>query len=126
MYRPTKLRPLNQPVSIIIRPSIGDAGDAIELICCTNVRRAANTASCGKRGGRDVVRALRQGIRKRGLDVSVVTSGCLGSCNSGPNIRVSPSSSWMSGARVEDVPTILDAVEQLIGAQAAPRASKPG
>ena len=73
--------------------------------------------SCGKRGGRDVVRALRNEIRKRGLDVSVVTSGCLGSCNSGPNIRVAPSSSWMSGARVADVPVILDAVERIIATQ---------
>jgi len=119
MYRPTKPRALDQPVTILIRPAIKGARASIELICCTNVRNGADTVSCGKRGGRDVVRTLRKEVRALGLDASVVTSGCLGSCNTGPNIRIAPSSSWMSGARVEDTSTMLDALVRIIAEQHA-------
>ena len=114
MYRPTKPRALDQPATILIRPAIKGARASVELICCTNLRRGEDTVSCGKRGGREVARALRKEIRARGLDASVVTSGCLGSCNSGPNIRVAPSSSWISGARVADTSIMLDALERII------------
>ncbi|MDA0261329.1 MAG: (2Fe-2S) ferredoxin domain-containing protein, partial [Proteobacteria bacterium] len=89
------------------------------VICCTNHRRGKDTVSCGQRGGREVIRALRKAIKARGIDVSVVASGCLGSCNSGPNIRIAPSSSWMSGARVEDLALILDAIERTVTEQRA-------
>ena len=113
MYRPTKPRPLDRPVSIVIRsPSKSSAG--IELICCTNTRSDAGAVSCGRRGAGELVRALRRGVRARGLDVAVVAGGCLGACKVGPNIRIAPSSSWMSGARARDLPAILDAVEGLI------------
>ena len=97
MYRPTKPRALDQPATILIRPAITGARASVELICCTNLRRSEDTVSCGKRGGREVARALRKGIRTRGLDASVVTSGCLGSC-----------------ARVADTSIMLDALERII------------
>ena len=114
MYRSPKPRSLDRPVSIIIRPPAKASIGNVELTCCTNVRGSPDTVSCGQRGGREVIRALRRGIRARDLDVAIVASGCLGACTNGPNIRIAPSNSWMSGARVEDVPTMLDAIEQII------------
>ena len=114
MYRSPKPRPLDRPVSIIIRPPSKASIGNVELTCCTNVRGGPDTVSCGQRGGREVIRALRRGIRARDLDVAIAASGCLGACTNGPNIRIAPSNSWMSGARVEDVPMMLDAIEQII------------
>ena len=114
MYRPTKPRPLDRPVSIVIRPPPRSSAAGIELVCCTNARSDPGAVSCGRRGAGELIRALRRGVRARGLDVAVVAGGCLGACNVGPNIRIAPSSSWMSGARARDLPAILDAVEGLI------------
>ncbi|MBM3512068.1 MAG: (2Fe-2S) ferredoxin domain-containing protein [Alphaproteobacteria bacterium] len=117
MYRtPPTPRDLSQPATILIRDTApAGAGTAVEITCCVN-RRRAPLVCCGRRGSPKVVAALKRGIKSRKLAVGVVTSGCLGPCNDGPNIRIAPTNSWVFGARLDDVPRILDTLAALSGA----------
>jgi (2Fe-2S) ferredoxin len=117
MYRtPPTPRDLNQPATILLRDAApAGAGAAVEITCCVN-RRRPPLVCCGRRGSPKVVAALKRGIRSRKLAVSVATSGCLGPCNDGPNIRIAPTNSWVFGARLDDVPRILDTLAALSAA----------
>jgi (2Fe-2S) ferredoxin len=86
----------------------------IILFCCTNRRENSEKPSCGVRGGEVLREALKTQMAERGLRgrVRVSQSGCLGQCAHGPNIMVFPEGTWYSGVTEEDVPHILDAVEQ--------------
>ncbi|MSP50794.1 MAG: (2Fe-2S) ferredoxin domain-containing protein [Alphaproteobacteria bacterium] len=109
--KPPAPRDLNQPAKILVRENPTEGG-AILVTCCVNVRRDP-LVCCSRRGSKNVVALLRKGLTKRRLRAKIQTSGCLGPCNDGPNIRIEPSNSWVFGARVEDVPLILDTIGAL-------------
>ena len=113
-------------MEVIVRPPSTILTGPVEVIACVNVRTHGRIC-CGKRGSPKVVAALEKGLRERKIDATLGRTHCLGPCNSGPNIRIAPSNSWIFGARVKDVPDILDLVERLVREQdeANHRAAQP-
>ena len=103
-------------MEVIVRPPSTIMTGPVEVIACVNMRKHGRIC-CGKRGSPKVVAALEKGLRKRKINATLGSTHCLGPCNSGPNIRIAPSNSWIFGARVKDVPDILDLVEQLVREQ---------
>jgi len=79
------------------------------IFVCLNEREEG--ACCAARGSSDLLRALKQKIRERGLDgeggVMATKSGCMGLCSGGPNAVVYPRGSW-------HVLTSEDDLEQLL------------
>lgn len=61
-----------------------------QIVICVQRRYQPNPVCCANHGSRELVPLLKQSIATQGLDVEVVTSGCMGMCQQGPNLRVMP------------------------------------
>ncbi|MCA9581418.1 MAG: (2Fe-2S) ferredoxin domain-containing protein [Myxococcales bacterium] len=85
------------------------------LWVCTNERDAENPKGCCSRGGAEEIRnQLKVGLVKRRLvkNVRVCESSCLDLCWAGPAVAVMPDNVFYGRVRPEDVPEILDSLEQ--------------
>lgn len=92
-----------------------------------NQSRPANhpRGSCQAKGGNEIIQAFWQQAQTRNLfdKFSATYSGCLGPCDSGPNVLVYPEGVLYSGVTKEDVVTIID--EHLIGGTVVERLKTP-
>ena len=86
------------------------------LVVCTNVRDSGRK-SCGSDGGVELKQALKALCNQRGWRgvVRVSAAGCLGLCDSGPNIMLYPQRILFSSVTQDDLPLIVDKVAELIG-----------
>lgn len=82
-----------------------------KIIACINRRANPDTPSCAARGGVEIAQALEQAIAARGLPVTVERFKCLGLCELGPNLKLSPGGVFFHHMCLADVPKILDEIE---------------
>lgn len=83
----------------------------IQILVCVNERPAgARKPSCGPRGGLEVYRAFKDGVRARGLRdrVMVVRTGCLKHCSQGITVNLWPRNFWYRRVTLADVDEILE------------------
>lgn len=66
--------------------------------------------SCGARGGIEIAQALETEILSRGLPVALERFNCLGLCEQGPNLKLSPGGEFWHDVRLEDVPLLVDRI----------------
>lgn len=86
------------------------------IFVCTNLREGETACSNPERGqdaGNELVRRLRDELKKRGLKgkIRVARSGCMDLCAAGPNMMVFDEKgeySWYSGVGCEDLPKIVE------------------
>ena len=85
------------------------------LFVCTN-SRGGERKSCGDEGTPALKDAIKTEINNRGWKgtVRVSESGCLGVCDVGPNIMIYPQNILFSGVTRDDLPEILQIVEDLL------------
>ena len=85
------------------------------LFVCTKTR-GGEQSSCGDAGTPDLKAAIKTEIKNRGWKgiVRVSDSGCLGVCASGPNIMVYPQQIWFSAVSHDDLPEILQTLENIV------------
>ena len=80
------------------------------FVCC-NTREGGRVA-CNNpgRGGEDILKALKEGVKHAGLkkQIRVARSGCLDLCERGPNLFLYPEGEWYSGVTEADVPSLLE------------------
>ena len=84
------------------------------LFVCVNERAPGAKESCGgHHGSNEFLRALKDGVKRRGLKprVRVTRTGCLGVCHGGPHAYLAPEGRWFHAWGDEDVESILDALE---------------
>jgi (2Fe-2S) ferredoxin len=82
----------------------------IQILVCSNQRpEGAQKPSCGHRGGLEVYRAFKDGVRRLGLraDVMVVRSGCQKHCSRGVVVTIWPRNLWYRDVAINDVEEIL-------------------
>lgn len=115
-----KARDLSQPMSTVLRPVPEGQAARFGLTVCINERPPTGiiTVSCGPRGGFAIAAAIAAEIERRGLPVRFATIKCLGLCEKGPNVRLTPSNSWFHGVHESDVPALLDIVEAQLRGEA--------
>jgi len=84
------------------------------LFVCTN-SRGGGKKSCGDEGTPDLKATIKAEIKNRGWKgiVRVSESGCLGVCDTGPNIMVYPQKIWFSCVSHDDLPEIIQTVEDI-------------
>jgi (2Fe-2S) ferredoxin len=58
-----------------------------KVLVCTNFRGNPNSPSCAARGSKNILAMLS----KKGLEIDVESSPCMGLCEAGPNVRLVPS-----------------------------------
>ncbi len=116
-------RDLSQPAEFVRRPMPGTFGGGVGVTVCVNVRPPGTiaTVSCGPRGGAAIAESILAELKRRNLRVRFSAIKCLGMCESGPNVRLTPSNSWCHGAHVSDVGAIVDLIEDQIRDAGGPR-----
>ncbi len=79
-----------------------------QIFVCTNDRKG-ESPSCGDQQGEAVFKELRGIAKERGLHprIRVAQAKCLGQCNRGVNIMVSPGEIWYHGVRLEDIDALV-------------------
>jgi len=65
-------------------------------------------AGCVAAGSGPLGAALRQELARRGLDVRLVETGCLGPCAGGPVLRCEPEGILYQGLALGDVAELID------------------
>ncbi|QBG46113.1 (2Fe-2S) ferredoxin domain-containing protein [Verrucomicrobia bacterium S94] len=87
------------------------------LFIC-NKTRSDGRKSCGHDVDSDLKPLLKEAIRERGwkIFVRVSNSGCLGVCDAGPNIMIYPQKIWLSAVTRDDIPEILNMLEEIMEA----------
>ena len=84
------------------------------VFVCTHERPEGHPKPCcGRRGGPELRRQLKDMVSERGLDarVRVFRSGCLGGCERGPMAVRYPDGELMMDVELGDAPAILDAID---------------
>ncbi|SRR5579885_443704 len=116
-----KARDLSQDMTVVLRPMPEQYGGTFGVTVCVNERPPTGiiTVSCGPRGGFAIAAALEAALKERGLPVRFATIKCLGLCERGPNVRLTPSNSWFHGVHESDVPAIVAVVAEQLGARSA-------
>jgi (2Fe-2S) ferredoxin len=74
---------------------------------CINRRANPEMPSCGARGGVEIADALEAAIAEQGLPVRLERFKCLGLCERGPNIKLSPGGEFCHEVKLEDLPAVL-------------------
>lgn len=85
------------------------------LLICTKSRNNERK-SCGDTDSPDLKKILKEAVVARGLKgrVRISDTGCLGVCEAGPNIMLYPQKIWFSGVTQDDLPEILETVEEAV------------
>jgi (2Fe-2S) ferredoxin len=108
-----KSRDLSQALTVLLRPMPENFSGTIGVTVCVNERPPTGivTVSCGPRGGLAIAAAIEAELKRRGIAARFTTIKCLGLCEKGPNVRLTPSNSWFHGVHESDVAAIVDIVE---------------
>lgn len=78
-----------------------------KIIICVNYRSNPNQPSCAARGSEAIAQCLEQEITERGLPASVERFYCLGYCERGPNLRLTPEGRFFHQFGIGDIPQLL-------------------
>lgn len=69
-----------------------------KLLICTHLRNNPNQPSCAARGSKTLAYDLTQIIKNKGLEINVEQASCLGFCEIGINLRLSPNGNFIHHA----------------------------
>ena len=82
----------------------------VQILVCTNERpEGSEKPSCGRRGGQDLYRRLKDRVRELGLrdEVIVTRTGCLKHCSLGITVGVWPQNRWYGGVEQEHLDDLV-------------------
>lgn len=91
-----------------------DTASPKAALVCTHLRANPTQPSCGARGGRLLAERLAEAIQARGLDIQLETFACLGQCEAGPNLKLSPGGALCSHLNPDDLAPLLREIEAFI------------
>ena len=83
-----------------------------KVIVCINHRANPAQPSCAARGSLSLADRLEQEITDRGWDIALERFACLGRCEDGPNLKLSPGGSFCSHITPGDLEDLLQEIEQ--------------
>lgn len=86
--------------------------DAKIIWVCTNRRANPELPSCGRRGALEIAELLEKEIARLKLPVSVKQFKCLGMCELGPNIKLSPGGEFIHEAKCEDMLEMMEKIQE--------------
>ncbi len=91
------------------------------VFVCTNQRVNSERPSCGEAHGMELVKAFKELIKDRGLNVNMRAqkAGCMDTCELGPSVVVYPEGVFYGHVQLSDVTEIVE--EHLIGGRPVER-----
>jgi (2Fe-2S) ferredoxin len=112
-------RDLTLPMLTRLRP-MREGYERATLQVCINDRSRHDAVSCAPRGALRIHELLVAAIADAGLDIELRTVHCLGTCQRGPSVRLSPGDSWFWGVHAEDVPVLIELIARLLAGEQPP------
>ena len=82
-----------------------------KVIVCVNARANPDQPSCAARGGAELADRLENILLQSGLPLVLERFECLGSCNKGPNIKLSPGGKFLHHVRLDHLEPVVRAME---------------
>ncbi len=82
----------------------------VRLIVCVNQRLGTGQRSCVGSGSLDLISRLEAMLAAENLAIPVVRRECLGRCEQGPVMRITPAGPFFTGI---DEPTLATIIDQL-------------
>ena len=109
------------PFVVFLRPPPEGWTGTPRLTVCVN-RRPENgiAVSCAARGSEAIAAALQAEVTARGLALEIDTFRCLGMCEKGPAVRLTPGNNWFFGVKAENLAELLDAAVKHFGLAPGP------
>lgn len=95
------------------------------LMICVNRRFRMDEPSCAGRGSEALAARLEAEITRRGINLRLERSVCMGHCRTGPTIRLAPGGSFHHGPDEDEVAALLDYCERACGAHAESESGPP-
>lgn len=83
-------------------------------LVCIHQRTNPSQPSCGQRGGLEIAEVLTREIADRGLDIHLERFACLGLCNEGPNVKLSPEGPFLSHLAPDGINALMGEIERFI------------
>lgn len=77
------------------------------LLVCVQQRYAPNPVCCTNNGSRELLPLLQEMIAEQGVAVALETSGCMGMCLQGPNLKLLPDGRVWNAVQKTDVAEIV-------------------
>lgn len=68
--------------------------------------------SCGARGGVEIADALESAIAAQSLPIRLERFKCLGLCERGPNVKLSPGGEFCHGIQMDQLQHLLEKIAQ--------------
>lgn len=84
----------------------------LKLHVCVQQRYAPNPLCCANKGSRALKESLAERVRASGIPVEIAESGCMGMCQSGPNLRLEPYGKVWSKVTPAGVDEIIEFLAQ--------------
>jgi (2Fe-2S) ferredoxin len=84
---------------------------AKKIVVCVNHRTNPNQPSCAARGSEAIACALEEALAQHPLDITLERFICLGRCEAGPNIRLTPAGPWYHELTLQDIPMLMAEIE---------------
>lgn len=87
-----------------------------KLLICTNYRANPNQNSCASRGSKVLANELTQLVKNDELDILVETTNCLGYCDIGINLKLSPNGDFIHHATkdLDGHPSLIQLVKKFV------------
>ena len=79
-----------------------------QIVICMQQRYAPNPLCCSNHGSADLLAMVSEAIESSGVQVAVVTSGCMGMCQHGPNMKLMPDGLVWNHAGSEQVMEVMN------------------
>lgn len=82
---------------------------------CTNDRGGVKK-SCADNNSQFIRSELKDAVHQKGWDgkIRISASGCMGRCNTGPNVMIYPQRIWFSEVSRDDVGEIVTTIEHIM------------
>ena len=85
-----------------------------KILICTNFRANPNNPSCAARGSKLVIPALTLALKQKNLPITIEESPCLGFCDIGPNLRLTPNGAFFHAVSEAEFGAIIKKTKQFL------------
>lgn len=80
------------------------------IVVCVHHRANPDVPSCGARGATAIADQLERELEAQGLPLRLERFNCLGKCELGPNLKISPAGRFCHGVTLESIPQLLEQI----------------
>jgi NADH:ubiquinone oxidoreductase subunit E len=83
-----------------------------KILVCVNYRANPDQPSCAARGSKELARCLEEELANHEISIKVEHADCLGYCDKGPNLKLSPEGRFFHHGSKREITAILSELKK--------------